>query len=89
MYGECTMSAVYGCRREGKYGTLNPILSAKLRSFKGIKYGKVEIMAKLPRGDWIWPGMLQNRLCCLNRLQHPNRRTIIGQTCIYIYFLTI
>lgn len=51
------MPAVHGCLREGKYGYLNPVLSGKLRSRKGIRYGKVEIIAKLPRGDWIWPGM--------------------------------
>jgi len=56
MYGTCTMSAVYGCLREGNNGYLNPILSSKLRSRKGIRYGKVEIVAKMPRGDWIWPG---------------------------------
>lgn len=51
------MIANNGCKQEGKkQGFLKPILSAKLRSFKGIKYGKVEIIAKLPRGDWLWPG---------------------------------
>jgi len=57
MYGTCTMEAVYGCLREGKSGYLNPIMSAKLRTRKGIRYGKVEIVAKMPRGDWIWPAL--------------------------------
>ena len=56
MYGTCTMAAVWGCLREGKNGYLNPVMSAKLRTRRGIRYGKVEIVAKMPRGDWLWPG---------------------------------
>ena len=61
MYGTCTMEAVYGCLREGRYGFLNPIMSGKLRTRTGIKYGKVEIVAKMPRGDWLWPGRIEIR----------------------------
>lgn len=57
VFGKCTMSAISGCYRTGGHDILNPILSSKLRSLKGIKYGKVEIVAKLPRGDWIWPAL--------------------------------
>ena len=53
------MEAVYGCLREGRYGFLNPIMSGKLRTRTGIKYGKVEIVAKMPRGDWLWPGRIE------------------------------
>lgn len=55
-YGYCTVSSNYGCKREGRYGMLPPIMSGRLRSKGTIRYGKVEIIAKLPRGDWIWPG---------------------------------
>jgi hypothetical protein len=24
---------------------------------KTIKYGKVEVVAKLPKGDWLWPAI--------------------------------
>lgn len=57
MYGYCTNSAAYGCLRDGHNGFLNPVMSAKLRSRKGIKYGKVEIVAKMPRGDWLWSAL--------------------------------
>lgn len=57
----CTSNAFYGCERNaaasGNYN--NPIQSARLRtvnSFK-FKYGRVEIKAKLPKGDWLWPAI--------------------------------
>ena len=55
-FGYCTVSSNYGCHREGKYGLLPPIMSGRIKSKTSIRYGKVEIIAKLPRGDWIWPG---------------------------------
>jgi beta-glucanase (GH16 family) len=24
---------------------------------KSIKYGKVEVVAKMPKGDWLWPAI--------------------------------
>jgi len=56
MYGICTQASSYGCLREGKNGVLNPVMSGRLMSKATIKYGMVEIVAKLPRGDWLWPG---------------------------------
>lgn len=37
---------------------LPPVVTAKFRSNKSFnfKYGKVEIRAKLPKGDWMFPG---------------------------------
>jgi hypothetical protein len=38
---------------------INPIRSARLTT-KGkqtLKYGKVEVIAKLPKGDWLWPAI--------------------------------
>jgi len=57
MYGSCTQSSSAGCVRDGKHGLLNPIMSGRLTSKATITYGKVEIVAKLPRGDWIWPAL--------------------------------
>jgi len=38
---------------------INPIMSARIhtRNSKWIKYGRVEIKAKMPRGDWMWPAL--------------------------------
>ena len=55
----CTSNKFYGCTRTSGVGGnyLNPIKSAKLRTVQSFsfKYGRVEIRAKLPRGDWLWP----------------------------------
>jgi len=57
----CTGNAFYGCERNaGASGNvINPIQSARLRTVNGFsfKYGRVEIRAKLPKGDWIWPAI--------------------------------
>ncbi|ORX67351.1 gram negative bacteria binding protein 2 [Basidiobolus meristosporus CBS 931.73] len=53
----CTGNAFYGCKRSSNGNSiLNPIQSALVRSYNSmnLKYGKVEIRARLPRGDWIW-----------------------------------
>ena len=38
---------------------INPVMSARLttKNSHHIQYGKVEIKAKLPRGDWLWPAL--------------------------------
>jgi len=57
----CTSNAFYGCERNaaasGNY--LNPIMSARLRTARkfSFKYGRVEVTAQLPKGDWIWPAI--------------------------------
>jgi beta-glucanase (GH16 family) len=56
----CTSNAFYGCSRgSGGGNILNPIASARLRTANtfSFKYGKLEVVAKLPKGDWIWPAI--------------------------------
>jgi len=38
---------------------INPVQSARIstRRSASIKYGKVEVRAKIPRGDWLWPAI--------------------------------
>ncbi|KAF8839995.1 glycoside hydrolase family 16 protein [Paxillus ammoniavirescens] len=38
---------------------INPVQSARVSTMKSasIKYGRVEVRAKLPRGDWLWPAI--------------------------------
>lgn len=38
-----------------------PVRSARLstKGKKGIRYGRVEVEAKLPKGDWIWPAICE------------------------------
>ena len=58
---QCTGNNFYGCERTSGAGgnILNPIQSAKLTTSTSfsIKYGRVEVRAKLPRGDWLWPAI--------------------------------
>ncbi|GFN74351.1 beta-1,3-glucan-binding protein [Plakobranchus ocellatus] len=56
LFGYCTESGNYGCVREGKYGMLPPIMSGKLKSVPTLRYGIVEVRARIPQGDWLWPG---------------------------------
>jgi beta-glucanase (GH16 family) len=58
---QCTGNAWYGCFRSAPASgnVINPIRSARLRSYKSFsfKYGRVEVRAKLPNGDWLWPAI--------------------------------
>ncbi|KAJ8935957.1 hypothetical protein NQ318_015792 [Aromia moschata] len=56
----CTNAAQYGCSRTGTAeNILNPIKSARLRTVDSFSfmYGKVEVRAKVPAGDWLWPAI--------------------------------
>lgn len=57
----CTGNNFYGCSRSAAASgnVINPIRSARLRSVKSFsfQYGRVEIKAKLPKGDWLWPAI--------------------------------
>ena len=57
----CTGNQFWGCSRSAPASgnVLNPIQSARLRSVNSFafKYGRAEIRAKLPKGDWLWPAI--------------------------------
>ncbi|XP_041475277.1 beta-1,3-glucan-binding protein-like isoform X3 [Lytechinus variegatus] len=56
----CTGNAWWGCDRTGTADNiLNPIQSARLRTVDSFsfKYGRLEVEAKLPTGDWLWPAI--------------------------------
>ncbi|KAJ8930605.1 hypothetical protein NQ314_016575 [Rhamnusium bicolor] len=60
MFPKCTNSRWYGCERTGNPDSvLNPIKSARIRTVDSFsfKYGRVEVRAKLPAGDWLWPAI--------------------------------
>lgn len=56
---------VAGCTREpcnirgGEHEIIHPIFSAQIttKNSFAFKYGRIEIRAKMPRGDWIWPAI--------------------------------
>jgi len=56
----CTGNAFYGCLRAGNpVNVINPVQSARLRSTRSfdVRYGRIEVMARMPKGDWIWPAI--------------------------------
>lgn len=60
--GTCTADGVDDCsiRSNKTAGTIiNPVRSARLstKGKKSITYGKVEVVAKMPQGNWLWPAI--------------------------------
>jgi beta-glucanase (GH16 family) len=58
----CTSTAATDCaiRSNSTAGTIiNPVRSARLttKGKKTITYGRIEVVAKLPAGDWLWPAI--------------------------------
>lgn len=56
----CTGNAFYGCQRQGTATNyINVIQSARMRTAEtfAFKYGRIEVRAQTPRGDWIWPAI--------------------------------
>ena len=59
MYGTCTQSDNNGCYKDASiHGIIQPTMSARLRTYErfSFKYGRIEISAQMPEGDWLWPG---------------------------------
>jgi beta-glucanase (GH16 family) len=60
--GTCTSPVTSQCSRYSNVtnGTIiNPVRSARLTTAGklSIKYGRVEVVAKMPKGDWLWPSI--------------------------------
>lgn len=56
----CTNALFWGCERQGNpTNIVNPVKSARIRTVNSFafKYGTVEIRAKMPAGDWLWPAL--------------------------------
>ncbi|KAK4504155.1 hypothetical protein PRZ48_005071 [Zasmidium cellare] len=59
---KCTGDTFFGCFAHTNVtnGTIvPPVRSARVNTRKGasIKYGRVEVTAKMPKGDWLWPAI--------------------------------
>lgn len=56
----CTSNNFWGCARTAQGSNVNnPVLSGRLRSVHSFSfmYGRFEIRAKMPTGDWLWPAI--------------------------------
>ncbi|OAA52288.1 glucan 1,3-beta-glucosidase [Beauveria brongniartii RCEF 3172] len=62
--GTCTSDDFYDCvavtnTTAGNSSVVPPVKSGRIHTKKGatLKYGRVEVTAKLPQGDWLWPAI--------------------------------
>lgn len=62
--GTCTSESYYDCvaatnTTAGNSSVVPPVKSGRIHTKKGatLKYGRVEVTAKLPEGDWLWPAI--------------------------------
>lgn len=60
--GTCTATSVSSCSAASNStlgNMINPVRSARVntRGKAGVKYGRVEVKAKIPKGDWLWPAI--------------------------------
>lgn len=60
--GNCTSKFEQDCQSGNNFAAgsmVNPVQSARLttKDSFSIRYGKVEVRAKLPTGDWLWPAI--------------------------------
>ncbi|KAI9092437.1 gram negative bacteria binding protein 1 [Phlyctochytrium arcticum] len=58
----CTDPSYYGCMRTSSAAEnriINPIQSARISTVNSanIRFGRVEVRAQLPVGDWLWPAI--------------------------------
>ncbi|THH31693.1 hypothetical protein EUX98_g2507 [Antrodiella citrinella] len=58
----CTNTNLTACGAVSNFSTgavINPVMSARVTTRKShnIQFGKVEVRAKMPRGDWLWPSI--------------------------------
>ncbi|XP_067652754.1 beta-1,3-glucan-binding protein-like [Haliotis asinina] len=56
-WGTCTYYSDSGCHRLGSKNEIPPIMSSKLYSKASVTYGRIEVVAQLPKGDWLWPAI--------------------------------
>ncbi|KAI8790504.1 beta-1,3-glucan-binding protein [Biomphalaria glabrata] len=57
LFGECTHDKNNGCSRTGGTEILPPVMSGNIYSVPTIRFGTLEVRARIPKGDWIWPGI--------------------------------
>ncbi|KAK3372220.1 glycoside hydrolase family 16 protein [Podospora didyma] len=62
--GTCTSDKPFDCiaytnNTNGNSSIVPPVKSGRINTLPGakIKYGRVEVTAKLPAGDWLWPAI--------------------------------
>ncbi|XP_069106216.1 beta-1,3-glucan-binding protein-like [Argopecten irradians] len=59
LYGVCNQHDNNGCHKtaNGNGEILPPIMSAKIITNFAMTYGRINVRAKIPKGDWLWPAI--------------------------------
>ncbi|XP_076449106.1 beta-1,3-glucan-binding protein-like [Babylonia areolata] len=56
IWGTCVSVDDRGCVVSGP-GHIPPVMSARLKTKTSIRYGRITVNARLPKGDWLWPAI--------------------------------
>ncbi|KAG7213005.1 hypothetical protein KM043_002342 [Ampulex compressa] len=81
--GGCTSTLPAECGRQAlSYNILPPVLSARLttKNHFTLRYGKIEIRAKFPKGDWLYPEMWLEPKYNSYGLGYSSGRVLLGLT---------
>nr|AMN92714.1 endo-1,3-beta-D-glucanase [Azumapecten farreri] len=60
LWHQCTQSDNGGCHKQsygGQSEILPPVMSGKITTNYAMTYGRVNVRAKIPKGDWLWPAI--------------------------------
>ena len=65
MYGDCvSTNGARDCDLSAP--NIPPVMSSMLWTKQSIRYGRVTVDARMPEGDWLWPGMSVCLSVCLS-----------------------
>ncbi|XP_046818093.1 beta-1,3-glucan-binding protein-like isoform X1 [Vespa crabro] len=78
---DCTSNIPQECSRNAiSYNILPPVISARFNTKNrfAFKYGKIEIRAKFPEGDWLYPELWLEPLYSLYGPNYASGRVVLG-----------
>ncbi|XP_018365003.1 PREDICTED: beta-1,3-glucan-binding protein-like [Trachymyrmex cornetzi] len=80
---ECTSMVAFECTRQAlSYSILPPVISARFTTKERfvLRYGKIEIRAKFPEGDWLYPEMWLEPRYSTYGMNYASGRVLLGLT---------
>ncbi|KYN40475.1 Beta-1,3-glucan-binding protein [Trachymyrmex septentrionalis] len=80
---ECTSLVAFECTRQAlSYSILPPVISARFTTKERfvLQYGKIEIRAKFPEGDWLYPEMWLEPRYSTYGMNYASGRVLLGLT---------
>ncbi|XP_018316214.1 beta-1,3-glucan-binding protein isoform X2 [Mycetomoellerius zeteki] len=80
---ECTSMVAFECMRQAlSYSILPPVISVRFTTKERfvLRYGKIEIRAKFPEGDWLYPEMWLEPRYSIYGMNYASGRVLLGLT---------